>query len=201
MGDKIPRTYVYILIVLIVIGAFLAGRSMLAPKADPVVASPSLEERARELEEKDRQIKGLDSQIAQLRKELEESSKKMEDLEARLKETTKTLSSTQQKLKIATRQGERSVTPEQPRDRVASRPVEPAPPSRRSAEAGSYEVIRATSVFEEPSESSRKVATINKGTKVNVVRSVGEWLEVRSKHGNPPGYIRRDDAMFTERRN
>jgi len=32
------------------------------------------------------------------------------------------------------------------------------------------------------------------------VGSVGEWLEVRSKHGNPPGFIRRDDAMFVERK-
>jgi len=29
-----------------------------------------------------------------------------------------------------------------------------------------------------------------------VVRSAGDWLEVRSKHGKPPGFIRRDDAMF-----
>jgi hypothetical protein len=42
---------------------------------------------------------------------------------------------------------------------------------------------------------------IAKGTQVNVVRSVGEWLEVRSKHGNPPGFIRVDDASFVGRAN
>jgi len=44
------------------------------------------------------------------------------------------------------------------------------------------------------------VSAINKGTRVTVVGSVGEWLEVRSKHGNPPGFIRRDDAMFVANR-
>jgi hypothetical protein len=36
---------------------------------------------------------------------------------------------------------------------------------------------------------------------VTVVRSVGDWLEVRSKHDNPPGFIRADDAMFVNRAN
>ncbi len=54
-------------------------------------------------------------------------------------------------------------------------------------------------VFAEPSETSRKVSTIKKGTRVTVVGSAGDWLEVRSKQGNPPGFIRRDDAMFMEK--
>jgi hypothetical protein len=33
---------------------------------------------------------------------------------------------------------------------------------------------------------------------INVVGSQGDWLQVRSKHGKPPGYIRRDDAMFRQ---
>lgn len=65
----------------------------------------------------------------------------------------------------------------------------PSPP-------GTYEIIRSTSVFEQPSESSRKVSVIMRGTKVMVVGSTGDWLEVRSKRGNPPGFIRRDDAVF-----
>jgi hypothetical protein len=43
------------------------------------------------------------------------------------------------------------------------------------------------------------LSRISKGTRVAVVRSVGDWLEVRSKHGNPPGFIRTDDAMFVSR--
>lgn len=65
----------------------------------------------------------------------------------------------------------------------------PSPP-------GTYEIIRSTSVFEQPSESSRKVSVIMRGTRVMVVGSTGDWLEVRSKRGNPSGFIRRDDAVF-----
>ncbi|MBI2088091.1 MAG: hypothetical protein HYT78_05020 [Deltaproteobacteria bacterium] len=44
------------------------------------------------------------------------------------------------------------------------------------------------------------MATIRQGTRVTVVGSRGEWLEVRSKHGNPPGFIPREDAMLVEKR-
>jgi hypothetical protein len=30
---------------------------------------------------------------------------------------------------------------------------------------------------------------------VNVVAVRGDWLEVRSKHGNPPGFIKKDSAV------
>jgi hypothetical protein len=89
--------------------------------------------------------------------------------------------------------------------RSAARTAEPLPPpstsSRRSAEAGTYETLRPATVYEEPSNSARAVAQIGKGTEVTVVRSVGEWLEIRSKHGKPPGYIRSDDARLLSRAN
>ena len=69
-------------------------------------------------------------------------------------------------------------------------------PARRGAEPGVYETRRATTVYEEPLGSARVVTQIAKGTEVTVVRSVGDWLEVRSKRGNPPGFIRADDAML-----
>lgn len=204
MGNKIPRAWGYLLILLILaVGAVLVGKGMLGSKNDPGGVAPLLEEKTRELEEKERQIQGLDNQIAQLRKELEESSKRVAGLQTRLEETTKVLSSTQQGLKRAMQEAERqAATPPQLSQKVTPKPIEPAPPSiwRRPAEPGTYEVIQTTSVFDEPSGSSRKVATINGGTKVAVVRSVGEWLEVRSKYGNPPGFIRRDDAMFIEKK-
>jgi uncharacterized protein YgiM (DUF1202 family) len=53
-------------------------------------------------------------------------------------------------------------------------------------------------VFEQASGSSRVIANIGGGTKVNVVGSTGDWLEVRSRVGNPPGFIRRDDAIPVE---
>ncbi len=80
----------------------------------------------------------------------------------------------------------------------ASRPPETAPASRRGA-AGIYETVRATDVFQSPSASAPVVANIPGGTRVNVVASSGEWLEVHSRRGNPPGFIRRDDALFVAR--
>ena len=68
--------------------------------------------------------------------------------------------------------------------------------SRRTASAGIYEILRTTKVFEEPSASSRTVATIPQGTRVTVVGDNGEWLEVQSKSGKPPGFIRRADATL-----
>jgi hypothetical protein len=62
-----------------------------------------------------------------------------------------------------------------------------------------YETVRATTVFEQPSASSTNVATIPQGTRVNVVSSNGNWLEVRSKSGKPPGFIRRSDAVLVDR--
>ena len=38
-----------------------------------------------------------------------------------------------------------------------------------------------------------------RGTRVEVVSSKGDWLEVHSRRGNPPGFIRRQDAKFLEK--
>jgi hypothetical protein len=81
----------------------------------------------------------------------------------------------------------------------ATRPPAPAVASRRTPDAGIYETVRATTVYETPSASSRSVASIPPGTRVNVVSSTGSWLEVHSKSGKPPGFIRRGDAVLVER--
>mgnify|MGYP001558600682 FL=1 len=204
MGEKIPRFYGYIIAVLILaIGAILAWKYIPGTKNGPGDMIASFEGKSPESEEKERQIQLLDNQIAQLRKKLEESSNKVTELQTRLDDTRNALSATEQKLRKAIRQAERPASPPpQPQEKIASKPVEPAPPPgwKRPAEPGSYEVIRPTAVFAEPSDSSRRVSNIKKGTRVTVVGSAGEWLEVRSKHGNPPGFIRRDDAMFMEKR-
>jgi hypothetical protein len=75
------------------------------------------------------------------------------------------------------------------------------PAARGGAPIGVYETKRATTLYEEPSASARSVANIPAGTPVNVVNATGEWLEVHSKRGNPPGFIRRDDATFVEKSN
>ena len=204
MEEKIPRVWVYLLILLILaVAVVLAGKILLRPKSGLSDATLSLEEKTRELEDKDRQIQESNIQIAQLQKELEESSKRAAELKSRLEQTAKALSSTEQRLKSAMRRAERSAAAKAlPGKKTIPKPKEPASSGiwRRPADPGAYEVIRTTSVFEEPSAFSRKVSTIDKGTKVRVVGSVGEWLEVRSKHGNPPGFISRDAAMFIKKR-
>ena len=205
MGRKMPQAWAYLLVALLLAATvfIITGRGLLVPKSDSGATPSATEERAKELEESNRRVERLDDQIAQLRKELAESSKQVVELQTRLEETAKALSVAERKLKNTMRAAERSAPAAvQPRARETPRPAEPIAPTvvRRPAEPGSYEVIRTTEVFEEPSESSRKVSTIRKGTTVTVVRSVGEWLEVRSKRGNPPGFLRRDDAMFLEKR-
>ena len=66
--------------------------------------------------------------------------------------------------------------------------------ARQVADAGPYETIRPTAVYEDPSPGARVISQIGRGTRINVVNSSGDWLEVRSRHGNPPGYVRAEDA-------
>jgi hypothetical protein len=54
--------------------------------------------------------------------------------------------------------------------------------------------VRDTALLEKPSTSSREVALVQRGMTVNVVGAVGDWLEVHSKYGKPPGFIRRQDV-------
>jgi len=61
-----------------------------------------------------------------------------------------------------------------------------------------YETSRTTSVYEKPSVSSMKLATITEGTSVKVVGFTGEWLEIHSNHGKPPGFIRRADTRIVK---
>jgi len=220
MGDKYPRwTYVVIFALLIVV-VVLAATAVVRRKGAAVVSDSPVEQSARSSAGKDSsdnepQIQELKNEIAGLRKEAEANSKKAKELESKLDETKKALAAAQLKLKIAQRQADRVAAappsarsaarnvepaPSQAREKTAAKSAAPAPPSsgRRPAEAGTYEIIRDTAVLEKPSVSAREVALIQPGTTVNVVGSQGEWLEVRSKHGKPPGYIRRDDAMFRQ---
>ena len=115
------------------------------------------------------------------------------------------LAAAQGKLKDSSRDLERLASrpaapppPARPRDPI---PPAPAPAPRRAIEPGLYETVRSTAVHEEPLASSRVVSRISSGTQLTVVRGVGEWLEVRSKYGNPPGFVRADDAMLVGRAN
>jgi uncharacterized coiled-coil protein SlyX len=167
-----------------------------------------LEERLRELRDKDQKIESLEEQLAHVRKELSENSTQLAELKEKLEESQKDLASAQQRLGNSSREAERlAANRAKSPTRASARSVEPlaqttpSAPARRAAEPGVYETIRATSVYKDPSVSSRVLSQVSKGTRVNVVRSVGEWLEVRSKLGNPPGFLRLDDAMFVTKAN
>ena len=74
-------------------------------------------------------------------------------------------------------------------------PVSKLPINESPRVRGAFETVRPTQVFSGPSEDSAFIAEIGKGTKVNVVASRDGWLEIRSKHGRPPGFIREEAAV------
>lgn len=214
MRQKGSKTWFYIIVsVILAVGVFVTGRSMLGFKdnGDKPVPLPEptqptmLEEKESALEEKDREIEELNIHMTQLKEKVENSSKQIASLKAELEQANKALFSARQKLEVAEQRikllERRPIqTPRQRPPPVPEKPTVVEIP-RRPAEPGTYEILQTTALYEKPSESSRKVATIKQRVRVLVVGSVGDWLEVRSKHGNPPGYIRRDDAMFVGKAN
>jgi endonuclease YncB( thermonuclease family) len=60
---------------------------------------------------------------------------------------------------------------------------------------GIYKMRYSTFVFREPRGDSPNVTEIRAGTRVNVTGVQGDWLEIRSKHGRPPGFIRKDSVV------
>jgi SH3 domain-containing protein len=158
------------------------------------------QDNTKDVQQRDQKIQSLESELNRVRQELTERSDEANGLKTKLDETQKDLTTAHQRLAIANREVERvaSSRTQQPAASAPPRPADTPPPapSRRGAQPGTYETIRPTTVYEEASGSSRVLTKIPKGTRVEVVRSSGDWLEVRSKHGNPPGFVRADDAMF-----
>lgn len=172
------------------------------PETPPQTVKPDNNLAQREVESEPR-IQELTADIERLRKENAANAGRVKELEAKLADARSELAVAQQKLKAAQKQLAHAPAPATPppRDRTAaSAPPPPAAapppqaPPRRATEAGQYEVVRDTALLEKPSSSAREVALVQRGIIVNVVSSVGEWYEVRSKYGKPPGYIRRDDV-------
>jgi hypothetical protein len=92
-------------------------------------------------------------------------------------------------------------------DTAAKKSTVAAAPKRRATSSGRqdgakisqpagrpYEVVSATPVYSKPDEESQTVASAIRGMTVNVVRVRGDWLEIRSKHGRPPGFIKKESA-------
>ena len=185
------------------VGVYLVGgqneRSDLAPQLDA---------KQQELQDREAKIKSLEAQLAQAREELKGSAAQLEELKNVIAEKEKSLATAQKQVKDSNREVERLASrgasaplpPARSRAPAQTMP-QPAPAARRATEPGLYETVRSTAVHEEPLSSSRVLSRISGGTQITVVRSVGEWLEVRSKHGNPPGFVRADDATFVRRVN
>jgi hypothetical protein len=70
----------------------------------------------------------------------------------------------------------------------------PPPVTLPSRVAGTYEITPASRVYAAPSESSQPIGDIEPGVKVSVVNRRDGWLEIHSKHGRPPGFIRTEVA-------
>ena len=160
------------------------------------------------LQAKDQMLQSQETQLTQLRQQLNENSNQVAELKTKLGESQKELSATQQRLGAATRETDRlnasrSVAVRKTTSRAPdAAPSLPTPAAaRRTVEPGVYETTRETSVYENPSPAARVISQIGRGTRINVVSSAGDWLEVRSKRGNPPGYVRSDDARQIARAN
>ena len=85
--------------------------------------------------------------------------------------------------------------PEATADEPEARPVSKSSTMAAPRVQGLFQTVRATRVFSEPTEDSALVAELDKGVKINVVGSRDGWLEIRSKHGRPPGFIRREETV------
>jgi chromosome segregation ATPase len=91
-----------------------------------------------------------------------------------------------------------AVAPATSSDEYTAEPVEPVSkpkPKPAPRVRGTFETVRATQVYGGPSENSPLIASIGPGMKLNVVDSSNGWLEIRSKHGRPPGFIRQEAAV------
>ncbi len=169
---------------------------------------PQLAEQQRAIQEKDEKVKDLESQLAQLRQDNQGTRQQIGQLKANLEETQKDLAQAQSKLTSANREiarlsASRIASGPLPTARTIDPPPAPTVTARanRTVEPRLYETIRTTPVYKEPANSSRVIAQIGRGTQITVVGSAGGWLEIRSKHGKPPGFIHADDAMFLSRAN
>jgi hypothetical protein len=210
--EKLPFKSKVILVVgllVFALGVYLVGGNRERSDLTPVLAEQenALREQEKTLRGREQKIQQLEKQLAELREEQQGSLRQIGELKSKLEERQKDLATAQQRLGIANREIERLASSRaapaaRPAPRSAeSSPPPPAAPPRRQAEPGIYEAVRSTAVHEEPSGSSRVLAQISRGTEITVTRSVGEWLEVRSKHGKPPGFIRADDARQVSRTN
>src|SRR5262245_57740678 len=157
----------------------------------------------KQLQAKNQMIQSHEAQLAHARQQLNEHSNQLTEMKTKFEESQKELSAMQRRLGVATHEvdrlkASRSVaarrTASSAPDTAASFPAPMA--GRRTPETGVYETTRETAVYENPSSASHVISQRSRGTRIHVVSSSGNWLEVRSTYGNPPGYVRSDDARL-----
>jgi hypothetical protein len=195
----IPAKFIWsVALFVVVVLAFLAG-GFLQRSELSAISQANL----KRLQAKDQIIQSQQDQLAQVQKQLSENSNRLAEMKTKFAENQKALSVTQQRLAAATREANRvNATRSVTVRRTASRAPDTAmsfPASaavRRTAEPGVYETTQATSVYESPSSTARVIKQIGRGTRINVVGSTVDWLEVRSNRGNPPGFVRSEDARL-----
>jgi len=193
----IPAKFIgSVILLVVVLLAFFAGGYLQRSEL-----SAGAEANLKRLQAKDEIIQSQQDQFAQVQKQLSENASRLAEMKTKLEENQKALSVTQQRLAFATSEANRVNAPRSVAvrrtalggpDTIASYPASSA--ARRTAEPGVYETTQATSVYENPSSTARVISQITRGTRINVVSSTGDWLEVRSNRGNPPGFVRADDA-------
>lgn len=201
---SIPPKFIWPVAMLIVAAsAFYAGGYM--RRGELTLATQA---HLKEIQAKEQMIQSQEAQLAQTKQKLGEDSDQLAAMKTKLEESLKELATAQQRLAAATRDVHRQVASRPATvTRTASRTTYSPPsynaptPARHAAEPGVYETTRATSVYEDPSPTSRVISQIGRGTRITVVNSAGEWLQVRSKHGNPPGYVPSGDARQIARAN
>jgi hypothetical protein len=200
----IPSKFIWaVSLLVIVLLAFFAGGYLQRSELSAVTQA-----NLKRLQAKDQVIQSHEDQLAQMRKQLDDNSNRLAEMKIKLEESQKVLSTTQRRQAVASREADRLNAPRSVAvRRAASRAPDTAASlaqpvaARRSVEPGVYETTQATSVYENPASTARVISQIGRGTRINVVSSAGDWLEVRSNRGNPPGYVRSDDARLIGRAN
>jgi hypothetical protein len=204
-SSRMPKIVLFAGIILCVIAAGLLATGILG-RNESGDTRQLLDEKIKALQVTEERVKAVEAELAKARDEAAANVKEAVALKAQLEESQKELAVKEQRLGVVNREVERlSGRRTQVEPRIDPRPAERVPPQpravRRPAEPGVYETVRATAVHEQPVESSRVITRIGRGTRIHVVRSSGDWLEVVSKRGNPPGFIPWDDTMFVSASN
>jgi len=80
----------------------------------------------------------------------------------------------------------------------APKAVKAEPLSATQTPVGEFQTKYQTLLRKEPNFTSASLATFTVGTKVTVLRKIGDWLEVRSTADGPTGFIRKEFVKPTE---